>query len=397
MFRKRTMKTATGKVLTGFLVLAVLGLLFWSAREKSLPAISLLGLNRLEDELAVGKACLVRDEQGELVTMISRRVRVGDEIITAEGKHYRVTKTAGEEAVARLLGMDRDLLAYQELFSTMEIPVARLAKDERPVAIYHTHSDESYLPSDGRVSIPFQGGILQVGDSYAGRLNQEGTRVLHDKTPHDPHDDNAYYRSRRTAAQLLKKNPVAVFDVHRDGVEDPGFYRRIVSNQDVAQVRLVVGRENPRMASNLDFAKRLMAYANKVHWPIVKEIFIGQGNYNQDLLPTALLIEAGTYTNKKEEAMRGVAQLAEAVPTVLGVTAPPGGPGAGPAARQPGSWTALALILMLTIVGGGLFLVISSGGWSRARDRLRYFFGKEFANFLGPQLKRLTFRRRRVK
>ncbi|MGB9904572.1 MAG: stage II sporulation protein P, partial [Desulfotomaculales bacterium] len=236
-------------------------------------------------------------------------------------------------------------------------------------------------------------------------LKQEGTLVLHDKTPHDPHDDNAYYRSRRTAAQLMKKNPVAIFDVHRDGVEDAGFYRRIISNQDVAQARFVVGRENPRMAANLDFAKRLMAYANKMHWPIVKEIFIGQGNYNQDLMPTALLIEAGTYTNKKEEAMRGVAQLAEAVPAVLGITVPPSRPGAkeygkpvtDPTARQPGSWTALALMLMLAIVGGGLFLVVSSGGWNKAKDRLRYFFGKEFANFFGPQVKRIVFRRRRLK
>lgn len=406
MFRMKT-KIAKSKVLAGILLsaAAVSLLLFWGTKGKSLPAVSLPGLREIGDELGAGKACVVKDEQGELVTMISRRVRPGDEIITAEGKHYRVSKASGEEAVARLLGMDQDLLAYNEMFSTLELPAAKPAGSSRPVAIYHTHSDESYLPSDGRDSIPFQGGIFQVGDSYTDRLKQEGTLVLHDKTPHDPHDDNAYYRSRRTAAQLMKKNPVAIFDVHRDGVEDAGFYRRIISNQDVAQARFVVGRENPRMAANLDFAKRLMAYANKMHWPIVKEIFIGQGNYNQDLMPTALLIEAGTYTNKKEEAMRGVAQLAEAVPAVLGITAPPSRPGAAeygkpvtdPTARQPGSWTALALMLMLAIVGGGLFLVVSSGGWNKAKDRLRYFFGKEFANFFGPQVKRIVFRRRRLK
>ncbi|MGB9846220.1 MAG: stage II sporulation protein P [Desulfotomaculales bacterium] len=400
-------KIAKSKVLAGILlsVAAASLLLFWGTKGKSLPAVSLPGLRETGDELGAGKACVVKDEQGELVTMISRRVRPGDEIITAEGKHYRVSKASGEEAVARLLGMDRDLLAYNEMFSALELPAAKPAGSSRPVAIYHTHSDESYLPSDGRDSIPFQGGIFQVGDSYTDRLKQEGTLVLHDKTPHDPHDDNAYYRSRRTAAQLMKKNPVAIFDVHRDGVEDAGFYRRIISNQDVAQARFVVGRENPRMAANLDFAKRLMAYANKMHWPIVKEIFIGQGNYNQDLMPTALLIEAGTYTNKKEEAMRGVAQLAEAVPAVLGITVPPSRPGAkeygkpvtDPTARQPGSWTALALMLMLAIVGGGLFLVVSSGGWNKAKDRLRYFFGKEFANFFGPQVKRIVFRRRRLK
>ena len=38
------------------------------------------------------------------------------------------------------------------------------------------------------------------------------------KTPHDPHDAMAYDRSRRTAAELLKKNPIALLDIHRDAV-----------------------------------------------------------------------------------------------------------------------------------------------------------------------------------
>ncbi|MCL6447915.1 MAG: stage II sporulation protein P [Armatimonadetes bacterium] len=398
------MKKVKSRIFIGLGLLAVgLSLLiYWGVTKGSLPAAGLPGIWRnIEDELAVGKACTIKDEQGGLVTMLSRRVRPGDEVITAEGKHYRVRKVAGDEAVARLLGMDRDLLAYQELFSQMEVPAAKMAWGARPVAIYHTHSDESYLPSDGADSIPFRGGIFQVGDSYSGQLSQNGARVLHDKTPHDPHDDNAYYRSRRTAAQLLKKNPIAIFDVHRDGVEDAGFYRRIISNQDVAQARLVVGRENPRLSANLDFARRLMAYANQTHWPIIKEIFIGQGNYNQDLLPTALLIEAGTYTNRKDQAMRGISQLADAVPAVLGITGPSSRPGApefgkpvtDPTARQGGGWAALAWIIIITIIGGGTFLVISSGGWNKAKERLRYFFGREFADFLGPRLRKITWKK----
>lgn len=398
------MRKAKSRIFIGLGLLAggLSLLIYWGAARGSLPAAGLPGIWRnVEDELAVGKACTIKDEQGGLVTMLSRRVRPGDEVITAEGKHYRVRKVTGDEAVARLLGMDRDLLAYQELFSQMEVPAAKMAWSDRPVAIYHTHSDESYLPSDGRESIPFRGGIFQVGDSYSSQLSRDGARVLHDKTPHDPHDDNAYYRSRRTAAQLLKKNPIAIFDVHRDGIDDPEFYRRTISNQDVAQARLVVGRENPRLSANLDFARRLMAYANKMHWPIAKEIFIGQGNYNQDLLPTALLIEAGTYTNRKDEAMRGIAQLADAVPVVLGITGPSSRPGApefekpvtDPTARRGGGWTALAWIIIITIVGGGAFLVISSGGWNKAKDRLRCFFGREFADFLGPRLRKITWKK----
>jgi len=387
-----------GRALTGLgLIAAGISLLvFWTTQKITLPVLNPPQMLRnIDDELGVGKTCLIKDEEGNLVTMISRRVKVGDEVITAEGKHYRVQKAEEDRATARLIGIDRELLAYSELFSEMELPAVAIAWNKKPVAIYHTHSDESYLPSDGRASIPFRGGIFQVGDSYTNRLSRDGASVLHDKTPHDPHDDNAYYRSRRTAFQLLKKNPIAIFDIHRDGVDDPEFYRRIVSNEEVTQMRFVVGRENPHMAANLDFARRVMAYANKMHWPIAKDIFIGQGNYNQDLLPTALLIEAGTYTNRKEEAMRGIALLADAVPVILGITGPASRPGApeygkpvtDPTARQPGVWSALAWIVIITLLGGGAFVLISAGGAQKAKERLANFFKWELADiFKGKKI-----------
>ncbi|MQL51588.1 stage II sporulation protein P [Desulfofundulus thermobenzoicus] len=345
-----------------------------------------------ERDHIAGYVCTIQDEQGRIISQVGRRVSVNDEIITADGNHYRVVRVEGNTARARFLGLDRDLLAYNEFYSQMTVPVSRVARTTQPVGIYHTHSDESYVPSDGSEAIPFHGGIYQVGQSLVDRLQKKGTRVDYDKTPHDPHDDNAYYRSRRTAANLMKNNPIALFDVHRDGIPDPGYYRKNISQEDVAQTRLVIGRENPRMQANLDFAKRLMSYANSVHKPIVKEIFMGQGNYNQDLMPTAVLIEAGTHTNTREEAERGIALLADAVPVILGITAPapPGAPKpvTDRTAATPGSWNALAWIIILTVLGSGAFLVISAGGWDRASARLAHFFGREFASFLGPRRER---------
>lgn len=389
------------------LVMVVAGislLALWNAQKVTRPVLSLpqFFLRNINDELGEGEAYTIKDEKGDLVTMISRRVQAGNEVITAEGKHYRVEEVCGNTATARFVGMDRDLLAYNELFSRMELPAVAATWRNRPVAIYHTHSDESYLPSDGSASIPFNGGIFQVGDSYTNTLLYEGAKVLHDKTPHDPHDNNAYYRSRRTAVELLKNGPIALFDVHRDGVDDPEFYRRVISNEEVAQIRFVVGRENPHMAANLDFARRLMAYANRMHWPIAKDIFIGLGNYNQDLLSTAILIEAGTYTNRKEEAMRGIAQLADAVPVVLGITGPPSRPEApeyekpitDPTARQPGAWSALLWILIITLVGGGAFVLISTGSYEKAKERLFHFLGWEMADIYRLQAKKTGFKRR---
>lgn len=319
------------------------------------------------------------DQQGELVTITSRRPYTGDEIITAGGLHYRVTAVRENIARVQLAGKDKEYLAMVEYYDNLTIPAA--AKDEwakRPVAIYHTHTDESYLPSDGTYSKPFKGGIYQVGDSFRDALKDEKVNVLYDRTPHDPHDANAYYRSRRTAVKLFKKNPAAIFDVHRDGVDDPDFYERIVSDQKVTQLRLVVGRQNPKMDANMDFAKRLLAFGNKQNPKLVKEIYLARGNYNQDLMSTALLIEAGTYTNEKWEAENGIALLANSVPILLGLEPPPDGTTTKSAASKEAGrqgWKTALFLILLVMVGLGGFILLNLPGF-KGRDYLREQYSK---------------------
>jgi stage II sporulation protein P len=364
------------------IILIIVGIvsLFGSYNLSSyLPAWSPAGVfNKFDNELQAGQYCTVRDEKGGLVTKISRQASIGDEIFTADGCHYQITKVKGNQAWASFNGPDKAILGYDEFYDHLEFPVAAVAWRKQPIGVYHTHSDESYLPSDGASSIPFRGGIYQVGEAMVKRLKERGVKINYDKTPHDPHDNNAYYRSRRTAAQLIKNNPIALFDVHRDGIPDPSFYGRNIAQKYVAQVRFVIGRENPHYAANLDFAKLLMAYANKVYKPIVKDIYLSSGNFNQDLMPTAILIEAGTYTNVKTDAAQGISMLAEAVPVILGLTGPRAQPGApenlkpitDPTSRTPGSWKALTWIVGLTFLAGGAFLIISAGGWDKAKNRL---------------------------
>ncbi len=339
-----------------------------------------------------GKFTTIVDEQGNMLSMMSRLTYVGDELLTSNGHSYRIEMVRGDRAEARFLGMDPQILAYNEHYASQEVPVIKDLAEQRQsnFAVYHTHTDESYVPSDGTESIPFKGGIYQVGKALVDRLQGKGINVSYDETPHDPHDNNAYNRSRRTAANLMKTNPVAIFDIHRDGVPDPSYYRANIDGKNVAKIRLVIGRGNPRMDANLDFAKRMMASANNLHPKVVKEIFIGKGDYNQDLMPTALLLEAGTHTNSKEEATRGVAMFAEAIPTVLGIApaAPtaPKAPGAGgrPTGVTGGAWKSLGWILGLTIIGGMAFLLVSSGSWENAKKRLSGL-GREFTGFFGPR------------
>ncbi|RJQ32421.1 MAG: stage II sporulation protein P [Peptococcaceae bacterium] len=348
-------------------------------------ALSMAGLFQSDEmDHIVGQYTTIVDEQGKVLSMMARKVAVGDQLITDEGKNYRVEEVDGNQATAKFLGMDPEIISYGNFYTKQAIAAAgKPAGPPASIAMYHTHSDESYVPTDGADSIPFKGGIYHVGASMADELGAVRAKVNYDRTPHDPHDNNAYNRSRRTAVDLIKANPVAVFDVHRDGIPDPGYYRAHIGGKDVAKLRLVIGRENPRMSANMDFAKRMMAAANSAQPKVVKEIFIGKGNYNQDLLPTALLIEAGTHTNTREEAEKGIALFAGIVPSVLGMT---GAPGAGRpefnkpltdvTARNAGVWKAVAWIVGVALVGGSAFLLVSAGSWSGAMKKLSGFWNE---------------------
>ena len=150
------------------------------------------------------------------------------------------------------------------------------------MAIYHTHSAESYVPTDGRSSIRGNSGIFKVGESLGQALQKRGVNVIHDKTSHEPHDAMAYDRSRRTAVELLKKNPIALIDLHRDAVPADE-YAGEINNTSVTKAQLVVGRQNPNMKANEAFAYQLKSVVDKKYPGFIKGIFYADGKYNQDL------------------------------------------------------------------------------------------------------------------
>lgn len=379
------MKNKTKLLFAAIVAISCLSFIcYMSVKKDSIAALSTAWFFQRQPKEAAeyqpGRYTTIIDEQENVLSMMSRAVYAGDEIYTAEGKIYRVDKVQDDMASARFLGMDQQIAALQGYFASQEVPVIKRKIENKPdapanFAIYHTHSSESYIPSDGTQSIRFRGGIFKVGTVMAEGLRKIGMEVNHDQTAHDPHDNNAYVRSRRTAARLLNTSPVAMFDVHRDGVPDPNFYRERVGGQDVASIRIVVGRQNPLMSANMEFARQMLTSVNNIHPKVVKEIFVGRGDYNQDLMPTALLLEAGTYTNTREEAERGVDLFAGALPTAMGISpaspAPTGteAPGKSTGAAR-GAWRAVGWILGFTVFGGLAFLLINGVKLSDVRTRL---------------------------
>lgn len=337
------------------------------------------------------------DENGNIVYVTGWKVDVGDQCLTVENKRYEIVSVENNTAHAKFIGqvnlsqfgIQQNKMNWASLLS----PRIAKAQDKPKVAIYHTHSDESYVPSDGTDSKYGNGGIYQVGDAFASALKSKGLDVIHSDARHDPHDDMSYERSRRTAMELLKQQPSAMFDVHRDSTP-PEVYQTVIDGQKITKVQLVVGKYGPTGKQIEDYALQIKAAADQQHPGLIKGIFFAKGgDYNQDLLPRSMLLEVGSHANDKESAERGIALFADVIPTILGTTsaspaAQNGAAGVGTAATGPsGATKSIGWILGILIVGVGVFLVISTGSLKEAGVKLRQFASTEFANFFGPKIK----------
>jgi len=378
--------------LLGFLVISIVAL-GWIVSAKNSSSVVTSGWLRYlgisyEAEAPEGQFYDMVDESNNSITKTALPVHVGDEFWAADNKHYRVTKVKNNTAYCKYMGTENIawLDEWDDIPAASDISVQADKKENNVIAVYHTHSDESYNPTDGQSSIRGKGGIFKVGNVFTEKMKSLGLDVYHDKTPHDPHDAGAYQRSRRTAVNLLKKQPAIAFDVHRDAVPAE-VYQSEVAGQKVTKIKMVVGRQNQNKQANLEFAKTMKAAMDKTHPGLFEGIFMARGNYNQDLGPRMMLIEVGSNENSREEAQKGVALFAESVPKVLGVYQNKGSKNQfdqvaspGVTRNKSGSWPALWWLLGIVVVGGGLFLVISTGSIGGGVKKLKEFSGSEWKN-----------------
>ncbi len=383
--KNKNRKTLIASIISIFLILAA----SFSVSNMQIHAVSDSELNFLEGERPDGQYYTIRDEDGNIIDKTSRFVFVGDEFITRDNLRYKVTRVNGDEAYAKLSGKEElkwngNKISLKNYFTGIgvrgmytgseNVPFQGAEANNNAVLIYHTHSDESYLPTSGTESKPASGDVFKVGEVVANTMKEKGVNVIQDKTPHEPKDNNAYKRSRRTVVKHLDEKPVAIFDIHRDGIPDPEFYLEEVSGEKVAQIRLVVGRQNANMQANLDFAKQIKAYLDEKRPGLIHSIFLARGNYNQDIAPRNLILEMGTYTNSLERVQNGARMFADTVPAVLGVT-----PGTSPGST-PGDWKGIFWVIIALVVGGMAFLVLSTGSLRGAVEKLKQFGSWEWAD-----------------
>ena len=313
----------------------------------------------------------MRNETGEKIMRLAGRIYEGDEYISGDNTLYRVVAVDDRAriATAENLGPEPfDAAAF-----------ARADSDKKPlVCIYHTHSDESYIPGDGSESKTKNAGIYDVGDALAKALETKGFSVEHSEDTFLPHDAKAYERSRRTAKDMAEETPAAIFDVHRDGIPDADEYKTTVDGDKTSMVRLLVGRANQNSDVNRAFAKKLKAAADSRYPGLVKDIFIGKGNYNQELYPNSVLLEFGTHTLDKDRAVSATEYMADVIASVLKEDTAKAAPASGEKAPEKGAARGTVWLALVALLAAGLYALISSGSLRKMKTGFREMTGGIF-------------------
>lgn len=115
-------------------------------------------------------------------------VKTGDQFLTENNQRYETINVSKNIANARFIGKV-ELSGYapadrKSLLAKLFGSAISFAQDQGTVAIYHTHSDESYVPTDGKESIQGNGGIYETGDAFTTALQNKGLKVIHSMTRH---------------------------------------------------------------------------------------------------------------------------------------------------------------------------------------------------------------------
>lgn len=200
--------------------------------------------------------------------------------------------------------------------------------NKEKVLIFHTHTCESYTPSE---QYPYQQtgnfrttdlnySVSKVGDELSNYLLGYGFNVTHDKTYHDyPAYSGSYTRSATTVENILKTNASdIIIDLHRDAIGSKSNYDPSVKiGEDVvAQLMFVIGTNggglyHPNWQQNLKFAIQLQQKANELYPGLFKPMIVRTSRYNQHLGKAACIIEVGATGNTLEQCLTSMKYLAK--------------------------------------------------------------------------------------
>ena len=205
------------------------------------------------------------------------------------------------------------------------------------VLIVHSHSSESYTPTDKNYYLPtdpdrtedINFNVVRVGTEITDTLKSYGIEVVHSTKLHDyPSYNGSYKNSLATVKEYLEKYPSIkiVLDIHRDAmVQSDGTKLKLVAdvqNKKAAQIMLLTGSDqggldHPHWRENLKFAIKLQRTVNSMYPGLARPVSFTKERYNTHSTYASIIVEVGTTGNTLEEALTSARMVGSAVATFI--------------------------------------------------------------------------------
>lgn len=206
--------------------------------------------------------------------------------------------------------------------------------DNKNILIFHTHSCESYTPSEkyqytqtGNYRTTDKNySVIRVGTELENYLKQYNINVIHDTSYHDyPSYTGSYTRSLQTVENILKTNQSdIIIDLHRDAVGSRPDYAPTVKIGDdyAAQIMFVIGTNegglwHPNWQQNLKFAVKVQQKAEEMYPGLFKPIMLTKSRYNQHTGKYANIMEIGSTGNTLDQCLISMKYLSAVLNEVL--------------------------------------------------------------------------------
>ena len=216
---------------------------------------------------------------------------------------------------------------------TEEMLVPNVDINMKNILIYHTHSCESYTPTEEykyEASGNFRTkdknySVIRVGTELTNYLKYYGYNVIHDTTIYDSSYSQSYERSLKGVAKLLEENEDTdiLFDIHRDAIGDSTYAPTVkIGEEEAAQMMFVIGSngggsEHDNWNENLKLAIKIQEKANELYPGLFKPIVLRDSRYNQQLAKGASIIEVGATGNTLEQCLTSMKYLSKVLSGVL--------------------------------------------------------------------------------
>ena len=211
------------------------------------------------------------------------------------------------------------------LKTELKLPAFLPLSQDTLVAIYHTHTGETYARTDGKERLDGKGGgVTAVGAAIKEELeNKYAIKTIHVDKIHDEKYNLAYLKSEETVRDLIVSYPelVLLLDIHRDVKKNRKNSLVKVNGQEVAPLFFVVGSDArapfPTWQQNYELAKTLTRETEEKYPGLCLGVEVKEGRYNQFLHPGILIVEIGNVNNSTVEAVVAGRLLADVLAQVI--------------------------------------------------------------------------------